>query len=67
MKELMLYIKASRFLPDFCNIENTPLTRHKTNGKGDKGRPKSFDEKEKKQIRAGIKKLCLYLKSVEIK
>lgn len=56
MKQVFKFIRASLFLPEFCDIPFTAMTRHKMRGRDGNGRPVDFTDQEKKKIAAGVKK-----------
>ena len=62
-KKYFKYIKASGFLPDYCNIPNSATTRHKMRGTDGNKKPTDFSEEEKTKIRRGIVDLANELKA----
>lgn len=58
MKKTFKFIKGRQFLPEYCKILYTSWTKHKMNGKGDKGRPVRWTEDELKAIKKGFDKMC---------
>jgi hypothetical protein len=51
------FVNATQFLPTFCGIPMTAMTRHKLRGKNGNNRPVDFTDDEKKKITQGIEKL----------
>lgn len=50
------YVNATTFLPTFCGIPITSMTRHKLRGKNGNGKPVDFTPEEKQKILAGVEK-----------
>jgi hypothetical protein len=55
MREIFNFIKADKFFPTYC--PNIRSFKHKIRGKNGRGNPLDFTDQDKKQIKAGLKKL----------
>lgn len=56
-KSIFDYVNATAFLPTFCGIPMTAMTRHKLRGLNGNNKPVDFTDDEKKKISQGIEKL----------
>ena len=56
--ELLKFVNAKAFLPEYCDIPYNSWTKNKMRGLDNTGKPLTFSDDDKRKIRAGLKKIA---------
>lgn len=56
--EILKFVNASRFLPEYCGIPYSSWTKRKMSGKDNTGKPLDWTDEDRVKIQAGLKRLA---------